>query len=147
MARFSAAGRMTTAGTNLLPAFALVGGTTIRPRVAEVGLFNTTVTACAVGLVRISTAGTPGASVSVAKESDTAQAPIGAVNNTYTSTGPTITAGVLRQATLGAAAGSGVIWTFGPLGLVIPDAASAGIGVIVPTGTGQVCDFYVVWDE
>lgn len=147
MARFAAAGRSTSAGTNLLPTAAIVGGTTVRPRIAEVGVFNTTATACAVGLVRITTAGTPGASVSISKESDTAQAPLAAVNNTYTSTGPTITAGVLRQASLGAAIGSGVIWTFGPVGLVVPDTASNGVGLYVPTGTGQIIDFYIVWDE
>lgn len=147
MARFSAAGRTTTAGTNLLPSTAIVGATTVRPRIAEIGVFNTTATACCVGLVRISTAGTPGASVSIAKETDTAQAPLATVNNTYTSTGPTITAGVLRQASLGAAIGSGVIWTFDQTGLVIPDTAAAGIALIVPTGTGQVLDFYWTWYE
>lgn len=147
MARFAAAGRTTSAGTNLLPSCALVGATTVRPRVAEIGVFNTTAVACAVGVVRISTAGTPGASVSISKETDTAQAPLGTVNNTYTSTGPTITAGVVRQASLGAAIGSGVIWTFGAVGLVIPDAAAAGIAIYVPTGTGQIVDFYIVWDE
>jgi hypothetical protein len=147
MARFAAAGRTTSAGTNLLPSAALVGAATVRPRIAEIGVFNTTATACCVGVVRISTAGTPGASVSIAKESDTAQAPISTVNNTYTSTGPTITAGVIRQASLGAAIGSGVIWTFGNVGLVIPDATAAGIGLIVPTGTGQIIDFYIVFDE
>jgi hypothetical protein len=147
MARFSAAGRTTSAGTNLLPSAAIVGATTVRPRILEIGVFNTTATACCVGVVRITTAGTPGASVSIAKESDTAQAPLATVNNTYTSTGPTITAGVLRQASLGAAIGSGVIWTFADVGLVIPDATAAGIGLIVPTGTGQILDFYVEWNE
>lgn len=147
MARFSAAGRTTGGGTNLLPSVAIVGGTTVRPRIAEIGVFNTTATACCVGLVRITTAGTPGASVVVAKETDTAQAPIAAVNNTYTSTGPTITAGVFRQASLGAAIGSGVIWTFDAIGLVIPDTAAAGVALIVPTGTGQILDFSITWNE
>lgn len=147
MARFSAALRTTAAGTNLLPACALVGGTTVRPRIAEIGVFNTTAVAASVGVVRLSSAGTPGASVTVAKESDTAQTPLSTVNNTYTSTGPTITAGVLRQAMLGAAIGSGVIWTFGPVGLVVPDVAAAAIAIIVPFSTGQIMDVYFTWDE
>jgi hypothetical protein len=147
MARFAASLRTTGAGTNLLPSTALVGATTVRPRVAEVGVFNTTATEVAVGLVRLTTAGTPGASISIGKESDTAQAPLVVARDTYTSTGPTITAGVLRQATLGAAKGSGVIWTFGPVGLVIPDVAAAAVALIVPTGTGQIVDVYWVWDE
>lgn len=147
MARFAAAGRSTGAGTNLLPTFALVGATTVRPRIYEVGVFNTTATACAVALARLSTAGTPGTAFTVGKESDTAQAALATPRDTYTSTGPTITAGSIRQASLGAAIGSGVIWTFGPVGLVIPDATAAAVALIVPTGTGQIVDFYIVWEE
>jgi hypothetical protein len=55
-----------------------------------------------------------------------------------------------RQAALGAAIGSGIIWTFGggkTPGLIVPNTANDGMGIIIPTGTGQVCDIYFVWDE
>jgi hypothetical protein len=87
-----------------------------------------------------------GASVTVARESDTSQTPLAAVNNTYT-VGPTITAGLLRNFTIGAAKGSGIMWTFGPIGLVVPDVAAAGVGLIFPTGVGQVLNVTWVWDE
>jgi hypothetical protein len=51
---------------------------------------------------------------------------------------------------LGAAIGSGVIWTFGggvTGGLVIPNTTGDGIGLIVATGTGQICDVSFTWDE
>jgi len=54
---------------------------------------------------------------------------------------------VLRTATLGAAKGSGVIWTFGDKGIVINQATADGVGVYTPNGTGQICDIYIVWDE
>ena len=54
---------------------------------------------------------------------------------------------VIRQASLGAAIGSGVIWTFGDAGLVIVLGTANGIGIHCPTGTGQICDYYIDWDE
>jgi hypothetical protein len=54
---------------------------------------------------------------------------------------------ILRQGTLGAAAGAGVIWTFGNGGIVVPSGTANGIGIIVPTGTGQICDIEYTWDE
>ena len=54
---------------------------------------------------------------------------------------------ILRQGTLGAAAGAGVIWTFGNGGIVVPSGTANGIGIIVPTGTGQICDIEFTWDE
>jgi len=53
---------------------------------------------------------------------------------------------------LGAAVGSGVIWTFGDDGLAITaadavESTANGIGPVVATGTGQICQCYMVWDE
>ena len=56
------------------------------------------------------------------------------------------------RAVLGAAVGSGVIWTFGDSGIQIglPDAVELvtnGIGLILENGTGQICQSYFIWDE
>jgi hypothetical protein len=76
---------------------------------------------------------------------DTAQAPIATAFAGHTATA---TVGdVIRQATLGAAIGSGIIFTFPDPGLVIGNATTEGVGVIIPTGTGQICDWYVEWEE
>jgi hypothetical protein len=67
------------------------------------------------------------------------------LKGTYSSTAPTtVVAGPRAQ--LGAAIGSGIVWTF-PDGLWIPATSNAGVGVIVSTGTGQACVVYVRWSE
>ena len=59
MASRYSAGLLTSAGSTTLPIAALVGASTIRPRIWEIGVFNTTATAVALHLVRMTTAGTP----------------------------------------------------------------------------------------
>jgi len=146
MARY-AAGVLTGAGSTTLPIFALTGGTTVRPQIVEIGVSNTVATAVALKLVRISTAGTPGSTAT----SNQVDNPEGAVSvalakGTYTSTGPTI-ADLGYRCQLGAAVGSGWVWTFGGSGLAVPAVANAGIGIVVENGTGQACQAYVVWTE
>lgn len=150
MARFSCAFRSTGAGSATLPLGSLYATAAVRPRVVEVGVFNTTSSALAVALVRLSAGtGTQGAALTEMYEDDNSQVAVATAFNTHTVTPTTISA-ALRQATLGAVAGSGVIWTFGggkTPGLVIPNSTNDAIGIIIPTGTGQVCDIHFVWDE
>lgn len=146
MARY-AAGVLTTAGSTALPIFALTGGTTVRPHIVEIGVSNTTATAVALKLARITTAGTPGSTATSSQVTD----PEGPVSlalakGTYTSTGPTLV-DLGYRCVLGAAIGSAFIWTFGGAGLVIPATASNGVGIVVENGTGQACQAYMVWDE
>lgn len=148
MARFSAAWRTTGAGSTTLPIGGLMSVTGCRPRLVEVGVFNTTTTACAVALRRVTAAGTSGSAQTVVYESDSAQTALATPKDTWT-VAPTFASGNLRVASLGAAVGSGVIWTFsGPAGgLVIPNTTGDGIVVSVLTGTGQICDVSFTWDE
>jgi hypothetical protein len=149
MARFHAAYRTTGAATNLLPMASLYGTAACRPRLVEVGVFNSTATAVQVGLIRLTTAGTSTAVVGV-YEDDNSQSAVATPRNTHSSTGPTIATVAIRLATLGAAIGSGIIWTFGggkTPGLVIPNTTGDGIGLYTPTGTGQICDVSWTWDE
>jgi len=143
MARFTCSGRATIAGSSTLPLVSLYATAGVRPKVVEVGVFNTTSTALVVALVRLTTAGTQGAGLTEVGEDDPAQTAIATGFAGHTG-GPTI-GGELRRASLGAAVGSGVIWTFS--GLAIPSTTGDGIGVYVPTGTGQVCDYSITWDE
>jgi hypothetical protein len=112
----------------------------------EIGAFNTTATAVAIKLVRLTTAGTPGAGLVEAEHSQAGATASCTALDTYTSTGPTLI-DLGYRASLGAAIGSGVIWTFGGSGLVLPVATTEGVGIVVATGTGQILDWYVVWDE
>lgn len=149
MARFSAAWRTTGAGSTTLPIASLYATAGVRPRVVEVGVFNTTATAVVVALRRLTTAGTQGAGQAELYEDDNSQTAITQCFDTHTGA-PTITTGNLRVVTLGAAIGSGVIWPFGggkTPGLVVPNTTGDGLGIVVLTGTGQICDVYFSWDE
>lgn len=144
MAIASAAGRASAAPTTLRGP-SVYATTGVTPRVLEVGIFNTTVTACSVALVRATTNGTPGTALTRVGETDTAQTPVTLAYNTH---GADQTVGSpVRQASLGAAIGAGVIWTFTDQGLLLPAVASNGLVIICPVGTGQIVDFYFVWRE
>ena len=147
MARFSIAGRSTVVGTSLRGMFSLFGIAGVGCKVREIGVFNTTSTALAVALARFTNATGVGAGLTEAEYDENAAAPscAGFAGHTADATGGV--GQVFRQISLGAAVGSGVIWTFGDTGLVIQPGTANGIGVIVPTGTGQICDFYLDYDE
>ena len=146
MARYSG-GALSTAGSTTLPIFGIVGSTGVRPKVREIGLYNTTATAVALKLVRFTTAGTPGTAIVRAPQIFEEPAAVATLFNTYTSTGPTLGADLGFRCVLGAAVGSGNIWTFPDFGIGLPAVASAGLGVVVENGTGQACQWYICWDE
>lgn len=145
MARYSAAAR-TTAGSATLPIMSLYNSATVNAAIVEVQIFNTTAVAVSLKLIRVSTTGTQGAALTeVSHEAVAATASCQAFNTH--SVAPTLVTGDIMVATLGAAIGSGVIWTFGAHGLVT-GLAGTGVGVaILPVGTGQACDCTIVWDE
>jgi hypothetical protein len=146
MARYSVNVRSTSTGSSTLPVFSLYAAANYDLHVVEVGAFNTTTTAVSVALRRLTTTGTQGAALDEIPWDPDSPAATGTGFNTHT-VGPTITAGAFAQATLGAAAGSGVIWTFGDRGIRIPKGTGQGVGILVPNGSGQVLDGYIVWDE
>lgn len=145
MARYVIAGRSTVAPTSLRALASLFSTASIIGKIREVGIFNTTNTACAVALVRFTNATGVGAGLTESKydpQSATASCTGFAGHTADGAVGET-----LRQGSLGAAIGSGVIWTFGDTGLVLPVGTANGIGIICPTGTGQICDYCIDWDE
>ena len=150
MARFSLGAKATGAGSTTLPSIALHGVAGNGGRVREIGIFNTTNTACDYKLARLSSAGTPGATITAPAaqlgQTVLSAAPGLVLCHAYTSTGPTLTDTGYR-ASLGAAIGAGVIWTFGDVGLEIANSTASGIGIVVENGTGQLCQIYFVWDE
>lgn len=144
MARFAVSGRATIAGTSALPLVSLYGTASVSAEILEIGLWNTTANAVTVAAVRLSSTGTQGAGLTEVPEDDPVHVALATGFAGHTA-GPTI-GGEVRRATLGAAVGSGVIWTFAP-GLEIERATTAGVGIIVPTGTGQILDYYISWIE
>lgn len=145
MARASASFRSAGAGSATLPLGSLYAVASFEPEVAEVHVFNTTTSALVVALVRLTTAGTQGAGLTEARFDQAKGTPQATAFNTHTG-GPTITDELVR-ADVGAAIGAGVIWTFDAKPIRIPAGTANGLGIIVPSGTGQVCDIVFVWDE
>lgn len=141
--RHSIAGRSTIAGTNLRPMFSLYATATFGARVREITITNTTSTAFAAAVARLTNTTTQGAALTECPHDINPPQCTGFAG--HTADGGIGTVG--RQVSIGAAVGSGFTWTFGDNGLVIPVGTSNGVGIIIPTGSGQVCDYYLEWEE
>jgi hypothetical protein len=146
MARYTVSGRSTTAGSATLPLVSLYATAGVRPGIVEIQIANTTATALVASVVRLSTTGTQGAGLT----EDCDDMPEQAANATAFAghtVAPTIGAEKARYP-MGAAIGSAIIWTWPPdAPLRIAAATSNGVGVIVPTGTGQILDYIIKWLE
>ena len=150
MARFSA-GVLTGAGTSLQPMMSLYSPAASIGVLREVGAFNTTATAVAIFLTRLTATGTQGAALTEARFNPKKPPALCTAFTTHT-VNATLGDDLGYRAQLGAAVGSGVIWTFGDDGIMIgePDALEVvgnGIGLILENGTGQALQAYFVWDE
>jgi hypothetical protein len=108
-------------------------------------VFNTTATALAIALARFTNATGVGVGLTEAEYDENASPPLCTGFAGHTADGGI--GQIIRQASLGAAIGAGVIWTFGDTGLVIAPGTANGIGVLIPTGSGQICDYYIDWEE
>jgi hypothetical protein len=147
MARYAVGGVATIAGTSALPLVSVYSTASVNPRLREVHIFNTTSTGgFVVALCRLSTTGTQGAPLTEAQLDSTGT---GASCTAFAghTVGPTIVDLSYRKR-MGAAIGDGVIWTFNnDVGVTCPVGTGNGLGLYVPTGTGQICDYTLVWDE
>lgn len=146
MSRFAVGALSTGAGSTTLPVGSLYSATTVMPRIREVGVYNTTATACAVKLARLSTAGTKGSGLTVAALSAADPATVASTGFQTHTVAPTAT-DLGYRAQLGAAVGSGQIWTFDDWELTLAASATAGLGILVESGTGQVLEWYISWIE
>lgn len=146
MARFASGFRTAGAGSTTLPIASLYAVATRTPRIYQIGVFNTTSTAVAIALRRATTVGTAGTARDRLPVDDPVAVSLVSVVDTHT-VAPTLTAGAIRTATLGAAVGSGVIWTFSERGAEIAPATTNGLCIVPLTGTGQICDVYIEWSE
>lgn len=146
MAVYVGGARTTAAPTATLPAISLYATNSVNFSILEIGITNTTAVACVVGLCRLTSAGTQGAAITEASLSQAGAANSCTMVNSHTSTGPTLVDLGYRW-TLGAAAGSGVIWTFLNGELQVQASTANGVGIYCPTGTGQILDVYMKWYE
>lgn len=145
MARYSSGMTATIAGTSVRPIFALLNTAAVTGIVREIGLFNTTSTACVYRLVRI-TGGTAGTAQTESRHRRAAPAASCDARAGWTADA-TVDEDTGYRIELGAATGSGAILTFGDEGMETHDVGTTkGIG-LVPVGTGQICEVYFTWDE
>lgn len=145
MSRYSA-GFRSSAGSTTLPIASLYASASVNFHIFEIGVFNTTATAVALKLTKLTTAGTQGAGLTETPHDETGAAASCTAVNTHT-VAPTLGGDLGYNTTLGAAVGAGVIWTFGGRGVSVPAGTGNGVGIIVATGTGQVCDGWFAWEE
>jgi len=144
MARYSGGDR-TAAGSTTLPLISLYATAAVSPRIREIGAFNTSTVAVEIFLSRLTTTGTVGADLTESKHFPDST-PAATLVGTHT-VAPTLGEDLGYRAALGAAIGSGVIWTFGDMGLMISSLVTEGIGIVIENGTGQILQAYIVWDE
>jgi hypothetical protein len=145
MGRYSSGARSAGAGSSTLPIGSLYNGAAVAGRITEIGVFNTSTTGVAIRLVRLSSTGTQGAGLAESKLTPRSGAAGCAAFDTHTGA-PTIADDLGYRASLAGAVGAGIVWTFDDEGLQALVGTANGIGII-PVGTGQVLDWYVVWDE
>lgn len=142
--RHSIAGRSTVVGTTVRAGASVFSSATFGGKIREVGVFNTTSTAFAVACCRFTNATGVGAALTEFDydPANPAQCTGFAGHTADGAVGPNV-----RYASVGAAVGAGVIFTFGDSGLLLPVGTANGFGIICPTGTGQIFDYYIDWDE
>lgn len=146
MARYTA-GALTTAGSTTLPLISLYSSASVGAKIREIGVTNTTSTAVALKLVRLTSAGTQGAGLTEGKHDPDSAAASSTAFNTH-SANPTLGDDLGYRTVLGAAVGAAFVWTFwSDTGLRIPTGTANGVGVIVENGTGQALQAYIVFDE
>jgi len=145
MSRYSTGVVTAGAGTAARPVASLFSAAAVGGKIREIGIFNTTTTAVAVRLARLTAQGTPGAGLVEAKHDPDSAAAASTAFDTHTADA-TVGDDLGYRASLGAAIGAGVIWTFGESGLRIPVGTANGIGIL-PEGTGQILRCYIIWDE
>jgi hypothetical protein len=145
MSQYTFGMRSTVVGTSLRAMMSLFSVAGSGARLREVGVFNTTTTGLAIAFVRFTNATGVGAGQAEGEYDENLPPPLSTIFAGHTADGGV--GQVLRQASLGAAVGSGVIWTFGGSGIIIQLGTANGLGIITPTGTGQLCDLYFDWEE
>lgn len=119
--------------------------TAVRPQIRKIEVYNTTAVACAVAIARATATGTQGAALTEVSLGDDSHTVVATGFNTHTADA-TLGAAIV-QASLGAAIGSGVIWTWDPGAFIIDNLTTAGVVIFCPTGTGQHLDISIEWDE
>jgi len=147
LALISAAGRTvtnlptTTAGPGVF-----AGATSGKFWLREIGVFNTTAVAVAVGVAVCTATGTQVGGLTEYQTDDASAPAPSETAFTSMSTAATVAA-TIRQASLGASVGSGIVFTFEEKEVEIPEGTGNGVIINCPTGTAQHLDFYIKYQK
>lgn len=146
MARYSAVAIGSVAGTVARPQISAYGAAGQGFILREAAIFNTTTTAARYSLVRLTAQGTPGAGLTEAEFWTEGAITVTAFT---THTADATLGAAVAAMPIGAAVGAGTILTFygEGNGLYVPAGTANGIGIILASGTGQVADCHLIWDE
>lgn len=145
MARYVAAAIGATAPTTARACISLYSPASTAGELREAAVFNTTTTAERLQLARLTATGTQGTGQVEAKYDDDSAA--AAVTSFITHTADATVGDRMHMMPCGAAIGSGTILTFYDRGIEWPVGTTNGIGIVCATGTGQISDSHLVWDE
>lgn len=144
MSRY-AGGLLSVAPTATRPAMGLYNTATLTFLLREAAVSNVSSVATAIHLALLTAAGTQTGQTET-KLRDLSGA--GVATLVTWSADPTVGATLGYRQVLGAAAGAGVIWTFGGDGIQAASGTANGIGLpALENGTGQAMQCYAVWDE
>lgn len=150
MAKHSVAGRSTVVPTNLRAGFSIFSAASYTGVIREIGVYSTVNTHCTLALARFSSATNVGAGLMETQWGLHKPPTNMTVFAGHTGDGgpwAVTSYSYIRQAMLPAAIGGGHVWPFGDEGLTCPIGATNGFGVVCSTGTGQIFDFYIDFDD
>ena len=145
MARYAVAGRSTVAGTTVRAVASLFAVASRTAKVRQISVCNTTSTAVSVAICRFTNATGVGAGLTEVLYDEGSPAPNATGFAGHTGDGAV--GANIDYVTLGAAVGSGWVFTYGDTGILIAAGTANGVGIICPTGTGQILDYSICWDE
>lgn len=140
---------MTGVGSTTLPAMALTPTAANRLELVEIAITNTTTTACIYKLVRwTGGAGTPGATITNGGPHIFEDTVTGVLRHAYT-VAPTTVVDLGYRFRIPGAIGAGVIRPLAAagVGVVVSANTAWGIGLMLDSGTGQLCDVDWTWVE
>jgi len=143
--RFSVAGTATVVGTTARAIASVYSPASTGFYLVEVGIVNTTDVSCEYKLCRLTNATGVGAGLTEAP--DDQESPPALATGFAGHTADSAAGDEIRRAVIGAAKGSAMIWTFGGRGIRVKEGTANGIGVLLAAGTGQILDYWYVWDE
>jgi hypothetical protein len=147
VARIANAYRTTGVGSTTLPSTSIYSLGTGDVWLVEVGITNVAAVAFEISLARLTSAGTQGAAAGAWTYEEGATSLTAKVAAVQAHSAGTPLGAEVRRASIGASIGSGVIFTFGGRGLLLPSGTANGLGLIAVVGAAQLADVYWSVDQ